>query len=150
MFILFLGQAKKGVSVKKEEECESRVEIYKALVTARVCLGSEFCRRMLRGGFDDKCCYRDAVCSLSEREVLFAELLRCFFNSYESCVSLRGADFGVECTLCTWRNKLRLNGHCSTGTNSQEDASNMFKNPHNKIKTKQQGKYAFSFHVGTN
>lgn len=33
------------------------------------------------GDFDDKWCYRDAVCSLSEGEVLFAELLRCFVNS---------------------------------------------------------------------
>lgn len=73
--------------MKEEEECEGTVEIHKALVTARICLGSEFCRRMLRGGFDDKWCYRDAVCSLREGEVLFAELLRCFFNSYESSVS---------------------------------------------------------------
>lgn len=45
--------------------------------------------------------YREAVCNLTEGEELFAELLRCFVNSCVKQVSLRGADFGVECTLCT-------------------------------------------------
>lgn len=50
MFILFLGRVKNSVSEKKEdEECENGVEIYKALLGARICLGSVFCRRMLRG-----------------------------------------------------------------------------------------------------
>lgn len=40
-----MGRAEK----KEDEECENRVEIYKALRRARICLGSEFCRRMLRG-----------------------------------------------------------------------------------------------------
>ena len=33
------------------------------------------------GDSDDKWRYRDAVCSLSVAEVLFAESLRCFVNS---------------------------------------------------------------------
>lgn len=53
------------------------------------------------GDFDDKWRYRDAVCSLSEAEVLFAESLRCFVNSCVLHVSLRGGKSQAECTLCT-------------------------------------------------
>lgn len=50
MLILFLGQAKNSVSEKKEDkECESRAEIYKSLLRARVCEGLEFCGGMLWG-----------------------------------------------------------------------------------------------------
>lgn len=47
LLILFLGQAKNGVSLKKERE--SRVEIYKSLLRAGMCEGSAFYERMLRG-----------------------------------------------------------------------------------------------------
>lgn len=44
----------------------------------------------------------NAVCRLTEEEVQFAELLRCFLNSCVCvCVSLREAEFEVECTLCS-------------------------------------------------
>lgn len=50
LLILFLGQAKNGVSLKKEDkERESRVEIYKSLLRAGMCEGSAFYERMLRG-----------------------------------------------------------------------------------------------------